>query len=201
METPTESTVGQTSQDRRLRTMFDVARILATQESLENMAPRLLASLVDTLEAADAGLLLLYDAGRGRAVERHRHPIDRRRNEGRRADARKPAPAGQLRAGDLEIHFARHTVTRRGEPAPLTRTEYGLLRQLALHPNRVILHQELLTNVWGPEYRDDVDYLRAYVRYLRRKLEDDPANPRYILTVPGSGYMLACPPQEPPAES
>jgi two-component system KDP operon response regulator KdpE len=102
-----------------------------------------------------------------------------------------------LACGDLEIHFARHTVTRRGEPIALTRTEYGLLRQLALHPNRVILHQELLANVWGPEYRDDVDYLRAYVRYLRRKLEDDPANPRYILTTPGSGYMLACPPREP----
>jgi two-component system KDP operon response regulator KdpE len=46
--------------------------------------------------------------------------------------------------------------------------------------------------VWGPEYRDDIDYLRAYIRYLRRKLEVDPSNPRYILTSPGVGYMLAC---------
>jgi two-component system KDP operon response regulator KdpE len=46
--------------------------------------------------------------------------------------------------------------------------------------------------VWGAEYRDDLDYLRAYIRYLRRKLEDDPANPRYILTSPGIGYMLEC---------
>ena len=54
-------------------------------------------------------------------------------------------------------------------------------------------HQELLTSIWGPEYRDDIDYLRAYVRYLRRKLEADPANPTYIVTVSGMGYMLARP--------
>ena len=56
-----------------------------------------------------------------------------------------------------------------------------------------MLHQELLTAVWGPEYRDDIDYLRAYIRYLRRKLEKDTANLQYILTSPGVGYMLACP--------
>ena len=59
-----------------------------------------------------------------------------------------------------------------------------------------MLHHELLTAVWGPEYRDDVDYLRAYVRYLRRKLEQDPANPKYILTTPGVGYTLVCPEQD-----
>jgi two-component system KDP operon response regulator KdpE len=75
----------------------------------------------------------------------------------------------------------------------LTRTEYELFRVLALNVNRVLRHDEILTAVWGPEYRDDLDYLRAYVRYLRRKLEPDPATPRYILNSPGVGYMLACP--------
>jgi two-component system KDP operon response regulator KdpE len=98
-----------------------------------------------------------------------------------------------LACGDLEINFAQRTVKMAGQAVSLTRTEYGLLRQLALKPNCVQLHHELLASVWGPEYRDDVDYLRAYVRYLRRKLEPDPANPRLILTVPGIGYMLACP--------
>jgi two-component system KDP operon response regulator KdpE len=51
----------------------------------------------------------------------------------------------------------------------------------------------LLAAVWGAEYRDDIDYLRAYIRYLRRKLEPDSANPLYIVTSPGAGYMLACP--------
>jgi len=98
-----------------------------------------------------------------------------------------------LTCGELEINFARHAVKMRGEGVSLTRTEYALLRELALNANRVMLHPDLLTAVWGAEYRDDVDYLRAYIRYLRRKLEADPSNPRYILTSPGIGYMLACP--------
>ncbi len=98
-----------------------------------------------------------------------------------------------LCCGEMEIDFARHTVKMHGGKVPLTRTEYALLRELALNANKVMLHQDLLVAVWGPEYRDDVDYLRAYVRHLRRKLEADPANPRYIITTPGVGYMLACP--------
>jgi two-component system KDP operon response regulator KdpE len=98
-----------------------------------------------------------------------------------------------LTCGELEINFARRTVTARGEHISLTPTEYALLRQLALNANRVMLHQDLLTAVWGAEYRDDIDYLRAYIRYLRRKLEADSSNPQYILTLPGVGYMLTCP--------
>jgi two-component system KDP operon response regulator KdpE len=98
--------------------------------------------------------------------------------------------------GRLEINFARRTVVMDGEEVSLTRTEYALLRELALNADCVMLHQDLLTEVWGPEYRDDVDYLRAYVRYLRRKLEPDPSNPQYILTSPGVGYMLSCPEKE-----
>jgi two-component system KDP operon response regulator KdpE len=101
-----------------------------------------------------------------------------------------------LTCNDLEIDFARRTVKVRGEQVSLTRTEYALLRQLALNANRVILHRDLLAEVWGPEYRDDIDYLRAYIRYLRRKLEADPSDPQQILTSPGIGYMLACPERE-----
>jgi two-component system KDP operon response regulator KdpE len=100
-----------------------------------------------------------------------------------------------LKCGELEINFARRTVRVGSEHVRLTRTEYALLSQLALNANRVMLHHELLTVVWGPEYRDDVDYLRAYVRYLRRKLEADPSNPQYLLTSPGVGYTLVCPEQ------
>jgi two-component system KDP operon response regulator KdpE len=101
-----------------------------------------------------------------------------------------------LTCGDLEIDFARHTVKAGDEHKSLTRTEFALLRQLALNVNRVVLHPDLLIAVWGPEYRDDVDYLRAYIRYLRRKLEVDPADPKYILTLPKVGYMLACPEED-----
>jgi two-component system KDP operon response regulator KdpE len=99
----------------------------------------------------------------------------------------------QVACGEIEIDFARRTVKVAGNAVSLTRTEYELLRHLAQHPNCVIQHQELLTGIWGPEYREDIDYLRAYVWYLRRKIEKDPANPQYILTSAGVGYMLACP--------
>lgn len=98
-----------------------------------------------------------------------------------------------MTCGDLEIDFARHAVTVRGNSVELTRTEFALLRELALNVNRVMVHADLLAKVWGPEYRDDIDYLRAYIRFLRRKLEVDPSNPRYVLTSPGVGYLLACP--------
>jgi two-component system, OmpR family, KDP operon response regulator KdpE len=111
----------------------------------------------------------------------------------RRAQRPEEITTASLTCGELEINFARRSVKLRGEPISLTRTEYQLLCQLATNANRVMLQQDLLTAVWGPEYRDDVDYLRAYVRYLRRKLEPDPSQPRYILTSPGVGYMLACP--------
>jgi len=102
-----------------------------------------------------------------------------------------------LRCGELEIDFVRRAVRMRGENVHLTRTEYALLRHLALRVNRVVTHTDLLTAVWGPEYRDDIDYLRVYVRHLRRKLEADPADPRHILTSLGVGYMLACPERGP----
>ncbi|RLC67839.1 MAG: DNA-binding response regulator [Chloroflexi bacterium] len=98
--------------------------------------------------------------------------------------------------GELKIDFARRSVEVNGEEVSLTRTEYALLRELALNANKVMTHHDLLTRVWGPEYRDDVDYLRAYVHYLRRKLEPDPSAPQYILTSAGVGYMLACPGQD-----
>jgi len=111
----------------------------------------------------------------------------------RRAQRPEEAVTATLACGELEINFARRTVKVRGEEVSLTRTEYALLRQLALNANRVMLHQDLLTTVWGPEYRDDIDYLRAYIRYLRQKIEENPHEPRYILTTPGVGYMLTCP--------
>jgi two-component system KDP operon response regulator KdpE len=95
--------------------------------------------------------------------------------------------------GKLSINFAQHRVFVDGREVALTATEYQLLRQLAVNANCVVLHQQLLAEVWGPEYRDEMDYLRAYIRYVRKKIEPDPSNPRYILTTPGVGYMLSCP--------
>jgi len=111
----------------------------------------------------------------------------------RRSKSPKEITVKKIECGDLKIDFARHQVTVRGQQVRLTRTEYKLLHELAMNANKVMLHQDLLTEVWGPEYRDDIDYLRTYIRYLRQKIEVDPSHPRYILTHTGVGYMLACP--------
>lgn len=111
----------------------------------------------------------------------------------RRTNRLDHATASLVSCGDLVIDLARRSASVGGRAVNLTRTEFELLRHLALNPNCVLPHEMLLTEVWGPEYRDELDYLRAYIRYLRRKLEPDPANPVIIVTSPGVGYMLVCP--------
>jgi two-component system KDP operon response regulator KdpE len=102
----------------------------------------------------------------------------------------KPGEA-EIVCGDLNIDVAKRRVKVGDKEVRLTRTEYNLLLEMARNPNKVMLHEQLLTKVWGSEYRDDVDYLRAYIRYLRQKLESDPANPKIILTSRGVGYLLS----------
>jgi two-component system KDP operon response regulator KdpE len=99
----------------------------------------------------------------------------------------------QIDCGILKINLLQRSVFLADREVHLTPTEYKLLHELAVNSNRVLLHEQLLTAVWGSAYRDDVDYLRAYIHYLRRKLEPDPANPRLIVSTPGVGYMLVVP--------
>ncbi|HQV69709.1 MAG TPA: response regulator transcription factor [Thermoflexales bacterium] len=93
--------------------------------------------------------------------------------------------------GELEVDFDAHIVRRRGAEVRLTRTEFALLAELALHPNKVILQRALLQRVWGAEYGDESEYLRVYIGRLRRKIEDDPTTPRHLITEPGVGYRFA----------
>jgi two-component system KDP operon response regulator KdpE len=92
------------------------------------------------------------------------------------------------------IDLDQRSVNVRGEEVRLSKTEWHLLEELATHVGRVMLHRELLTRVWGPEYIDDVHYLRIWFSRLRSKLEHDPANPTLIHTLPGLGYRLEAPP-------
>ena len=93
--------------------------------------------------------------------------------------------------GELYIDLANGRVERQGIPIHLTPTEQRLLIYLVRQEGRVVPHRELLTNVWGPEYAEEVGYLSVYIRYLRRKIEPDPSNPRYIRTRWGVGYYFA----------
>ena len=95
-----------------------------------------------------------------------------------------------VKAGTLTIDLAWHIVKRGEEKVKLTGTEYKLVAYLAANHGRVLTHQNILTNVWGPADADHTEYLRVYMRQLRKKLEDDPERPRYILTEPGIGYRF-----------
>ena len=97
---------------------------------------------------------------------------------------------GIVHIGDVEIDLERRMMTKAGEPVQLSRTEWLLLQHLATNANKVVLHSELLTKVWGPEYRDDLQYLRVWVSRVRRKLGAAPGEPGPITTYQGIGYVL-----------
>jgi len=94
-------------------------------------------------------------------------------------------------SGGLEVDFEQRTVTVAGKPAALSKTEFKLLRTLVQNAGRVLTHEMLLERVWGPGYAHEVEFVWVYVRRLRRKIEPDPAHPRFIQTIPGVGYRLA----------
>ena len=111
----------------------------------------------------------------------------------RRADkilASRDSDGAVVMAGDTRIDLSRRMVTRNGEEVSLTRTEYELLRALATHVGKVMTHRELLREVWGPEYGEETEYLRTFIKQLRRKLEPNPSRPVHLLTQPGLGYRL-----------
>jgi two-component system KDP operon response regulator KdpE len=103
---------------------------------------------------------------------------------------------GVLKIGDIEIDLERRFMTRGGELVQLSRTEWLLLQHLAANAGRVVLHSELLTKVWGPEYRDDMQYLRVWVSRIRRKLGAAPGEAGPITTFQGIGYVLNVDPPE-----
>ncbi len=109
----------------------------------------------------------------------------------RRTEAAATVPSRpSFTSDDLQISFAQRQVTIAGKEVKLTPTEYNLLQEFVLNAGKVLTHIHLLNKVWGSEYREEREYLHVFVRRLRAKLEPDPANPRYITTVPGVGYQF-----------
>lgn len=110
----------------------------------------------------------------------------------RRVEPTKPGAEAPLQIDeDLAIDFPRREVIVRGEHIKLRPTEYRLLNHLVENAGWIVPQETLLAKVWGPEYRDDNQLLRLYITYLRKKIEPDPANPKYILTERGVGYRFA----------
>jgi two-component system, OmpR family, KDP operon response regulator KdpE len=138
----------------------------------------------DKIQALDAGAddYLTKPFGIGELLARVR-ALARRHG---RNDAGEPV----FRAGDIEIDFSTRHVRRAGQPVHLTPIEYRLLTLLAANAGRVMTHRQILREVWGPAYVEHEHYTRIYMGHLRRKLEADPAQPRFLLTETAVGYRL-----------
>ena len=102
-----------------------------------------------------------------------------------------PRPAALFAVGELSFDSGARELRLRGEHVRLTPREAALFEALAKNPGKVLTHRQLLASVWGAEQTDQLHYLRIYMGHLRSKIEDDPAEPRYLLTELGVGYRLA----------
>src|SRR5512135_3445387 len=114
----------------------------------------------------------------------------------RHAGNRKEEQNKVIKAGPITIDLVWHIVKRGEEEIKLTGIEYKLLAYLASNHHRVLTHQSILSHVWGPADADHTEYLRVYMRQLRKKLEEDPDRPKYILTEPGIGYRFLSNPDD-----
>ena len=116
-----------------------------------------------------------------------------------RAALRRAGPAAEpvLEVGELRLDLEKRLVTRNGEPLQLTPHEFRLLRFFLQNEGKLLTHRAILREVWGPAYQTESHYLHVYVSQLRRKIEADPARPRYLLTEPGAGYRLLAPTSAP----
>ena len=104
---------------------------------------------------------------------------------------RSPDEGQHIVAGDVTMDIRHRQVTRGGQAIHLTPIEFRLLAMLAKHQGKVLTHEQLLTEVWGPEHEQNTQYLRIYLGMLRKKLETNAAQPKLLLSVPGVGYLLA----------
>ncbi len=137
----------------------------------------------DKIAALDAGAddYLTKPFGVGELMARLRAALRR---------VAQPATESTFACQELAVDLARRRVTVAGQEVQLTPTEYDLLRVLVRHAGKVLTHHYLLQQVWGPEYSGELHLLRVNISNLRRKIEPEPARPRYILTEPGVGYRL-----------
>lgn len=164
---------------RRLRAWSDVPVIVLSAHGSEPRKVQALDEGADDFITKPFGMAELE--ARLRVALRHRDRWS--------AVAEEPV----IEVGPLQVDLARRTVQVDGRTVQLTAREFDFLAFLARHAGKVVTHRMLLGEVWGPEYGEETHYLRVYASHLRKKLEDDPARPRLLLTSPGVGYQLVAP--------
>jgi two-component system, OmpR family, KDP operon response regulator KdpE len=159
------------------------------------LAPKI-GILMVTVREAENDMVRALEAGADDYVTkpvRFRELVARMRAVLRRLEAEMATQPVIMRVADLEIDLERHALRKAGELVHLTPTEFDLLALLMRNQGAPVTHAKLLRAIWGPEYGTELDYLRSYVRSLRKKIEDDPARPKYILTEPWVGYRFSDP--------
>ncbi len=162
---------------------IDVTRLLREWTAVPILVLSVRESETDKVGALDAGAddYLTKPFGMGELLARLRVLLRRNR----------PGPEQPIfRLGDLIVDLSYRRVTAAGKEAQLTPTEYELLRTLVVNAGKVLTHGQLLRQIWGIGYQADAHLLRVTISNLRRKIEPDPARPRYIITEPGVGYRL-----------
>ncbi len=163
---------------REIRRHSDVAIIVLTVRDSET----------DKVQALDAGAddYVTKPFGTPELLARIRAAL-------RRLPASLDAGLDVLHLQGVTIDFAARRIIVRGEESRLTPKEFDLLRYLVANANTAIPHRKLLQAIWGPDYGDEVEYLRVFINHLRKKIEPDPARPRYLLTEPWVGYRFSLP--------
>lgn len=173
-----------------------------TCREIRALAPKVGIVMV-TVRDAENDMVRALEAGADDYVTkpvRFRELIARIRAVLRRIEADSATQPAAIRVGGLELDLERHCLRKADVLVHLTPTEFELLALLMRNRGVPVTHAKLLRAVWGPEFGTELDYLRSYVRTLRKKIEDDPAHPKYILTEPWVGYRL-CDPSEPEASA
>jgi two-component system KDP operon response regulator KdpE len=202
-----EARSGEEAVDTLLQQTFDLVLLDVNMPGISGveacreiraLAPKI-GILMVTVRDAENDMVRALEAGADDYVTkpvRFRELVARMRAVLRRLDAESATQPAVIRVAALELNIEGHCLRKDGDVVHLTPKEFELLALLMRNQGVPVTHAKLLRGIWGPEYGTELEYLRSYVRTLRKKIEDDPTCPKYILTEPWVGYRF-CDPSDP----